>query len=104
MASVAIAAGKQKPTRLGQVLDKNRWLRWAMLIGSVVAAVVLSIVADANGAEDHLLGIDTDVYLAVVGLFVAALALERVTELVIDNYRLSVLLCTGRCNWNLLCQ
>ncbi|MFN0089494.1 MAG: S8 family peptidase [Acidimicrobiales bacterium] len=83
MVSIAVAAGKQKPTRLGRFLDRNRWLRWAMLIGSIAAAVVLSIVADANGAEDHLLGIDTDVYLAVAGLFVAALALERVTELVI---------------------
>ncbi|MET0144536.1 MAG: S8 family serine peptidase [Ilumatobacteraceae bacterium] len=82
MATVAAAASKERPSWLTEQMDSRPHAR----IGTVVVAISLAVVISVGfgiWGRDRLYEVDTNVYVATAGLFVVALAIERMTELLV---------------------
>ncbi len=80
--TTAAIASKQRPTWLSKRLDEQRHLRAAIVFGCVAVAVALAVgFGTWQRAGDYLVA--TNLYVASAGLFIVALAIERLTELLV---------------------
>jgi subtilisin family serine protease len=82
METVAAIASKNRPTRLSALLDRHRHAR-AIMVAVAIVGSALTAFGFGLWHDDRVLMVDESKYVSVAALFVAALAMERLTELLI---------------------
>jgi hypothetical protein len=82
MNRVGETASKLRPSAPSRWLDAHRHARLAIVLAGLALAVGLALAA-GMWWEDRVFVVNTNAYVAVAGLFIVALAIERVTELAV---------------------
>ena len=82
MSGVAEDFSRLRPSKLSLWLDDHRHARFAVVFSAIALAVLLALAAGLWW-EDRIFVVDTNLYIAAAGLFIVALAIERVTELAV---------------------
>ena len=83
MSSVAAVASKQRPSTLSQWLDGSRQRRMRVVAAALLGSVVAAFFFGFRWGDERLLQVNGNLYVATAALFVVALAIERLTELLI---------------------